>query len=242
MLAGDGENMLIGWADSTGTKARRMRLSDGTMLDAADLPLVPGGRASTLTLDGESFNLAWFDSRDIGPTKLVLTRIARTGALLDTGAIPVATLDQYAPWSIGLSAGGGERVLVAYDIYDSSAEARTNRVRAHLLSELLPPGDAGVPADAMLAGDGSAAGGADAGVSDTTAGADATTPFDTAASPTADASSAADGAIPLPAYDAAAERPGKGKSSGGCQLGGRPPSGVWALVTLGLMIWRRRRR
>jgi hypothetical protein len=262
-LAGDGENVLVAVTEPAGIRARRVRMADGAVLPDAELLLTADHDGAALAFDGERYLLASRRTAVGTSYQYRITRVSRAGTLLDGAPIDVVTRTDSPGYELGLSSGTGGRALLVYDIFDTIGAA-TSRARAHLLTDPPPPPspDAAVP-DAALppeAGtpDSSAPdvaasvfdgplddGGApvpDGGASTPDGGATADAgAVDGGITPTADASSA-DGAIPLPVYDAAAERPGKGKSSGGCQLGGRPPSGGWALVTLALMLWRRRRR
>src|SRR5262249_12791830 len=87
ILAGAGATMRVAWSASGG-KGRRLRLSDGAILDAADLTLNASGGHAGLTFDGENFVASWprFTAGNQS-LELVLTRISRAGAVLDPSGI-----------------------------------------------------------------------------------------------------------------------------------------------------------
>ena len=147
MLAGDGENMLIAWLDNPGERARRLRLSDGTLVDAADLTLKDHAGYSNLTFDGDNFVVVWprFVA-DNQPWELLLTRLSRAGAPLDPTDTLVAPVTPGYPVSpASLSVGAGGRVLVTYQEYDDSADLQTERVRVRLAGVPPAPPDAAPP-------------------------------------------------------------------------------------------------
>jgi hypothetical protein len=145
IVAGDGDNMLVAWTDS-GVKGRRLRLSDGAIVDAANLTLNASGGYAGLTFDGENFVAAW--PRVMAGSQsfqLVLTRISRAGAVLDPNGIAVAPLRTYYDIPPSLSVGAGGEVLATYEGYDDSADLQTERIHARLVGVPVVPPDAAPP-------------------------------------------------------------------------------------------------
>jgi hypothetical protein len=194
LLAGDGENMFVVWTDSKGVNGRRLRLSDGTVLDNSDLPLIGvGTRHTGLAFDGNNFILAWTPYLKTGNSyRTQAMRVGRTGAVLDPGTISILERAEDPPhWVLPVTAGAAGKVLVAYNLYDSSADARTNRVRAQLLSDPMMPDAAVAMPDADVA---VPDGGADQALPDAVSPTDQSAPPAEAGMP--DAGAPADGATP----------------------------------------------
>jgi hypothetical protein len=187
-MAGDGENMLITWTDLFVLKARRLRLSDGVVLDSADLPLHNGltGELAALAFDGSSFVVSWQGSLPPSSSQLFAARVSRMGTLLDPAPTPISDVDVRP--ALALSAGADGKLLSTYLVYDDSPDIQTQRVRSRLLADTFPPPDAAPPPPADAAPD-------------------ATVPPDAAPPPyppTPDANLAPDAAPSSPRPDAAA--------------------------------------
>jgi hypothetical protein len=146
-MAGDGENMLVTWTDISRLKGRRLRLSDGMVLDAADLALNDkvGGEQAALAFDGSGFVSSWVGSVTPGISQVVAVRISRAGTVLDTPPTIVSSLPNGGWQGLALAAGADGKVLATYTVYDDAADMQTQRIRARLLGDPPPPPDAAPP-------------------------------------------------------------------------------------------------
>jgi hypothetical protein len=144
-IAADGQNALLAWADSGGLKARRLRVSDGTVLDSSDLVLANQLVSSSLAFDGENFVFVWPAVIPPGMSGWAAHRVSKSGTVL-APAIPITSIPSFQFASApALSAGAGGKLLVGYTLYDDSADFQTERLRARLLGDPVAVPDAAVP-------------------------------------------------------------------------------------------------
>jgi hypothetical protein len=205
VAAGDGENLLVAWEDAGKVRGRRLRLTDGVVLDSADIA-INGSSGSwssyfnslAAAFDGTDFLLAWSDWRNVGHmSDLYGARVSRAGALRDPTGFAISTGIGWNEHDPALSPADDGSVLAIYNLFETTADM-TDRLQARLLTEPPPPPDAAPPVDV---GDPS-----DLPVAMTDASPEASPP-DAGAPPIDAAADTSPPSPPIPPADAAADSP-----------------------------------
>ncbi|WP_395848479.1 DUF5011 domain-containing protein [Cystobacter fuscus] len=141
VAARQGEFLVL-WNEGTSLKARRVRASDGALLDAADIPVGSGaefplgsgwnGASFQATFDGQDYRVLWQATRD-GQRQLRTTRVSTSGTLEAGAEDWLAAFHEASPgdW-VGIAAQGPARFLVAYEQYEPAVAK--NRTRFRLVS------------------------------------------------------------------------------------------------------------
>jgi large repetitive protein len=158
-----GDLAAVTWNSSDGGQfVRRIRVSDGTPLDAAPLTLLPRynygrERVPAMVFDGEHLLVAGatpqqvLTSNDGVPMTLVsevrLQRIDRQGTLLDPAGLILASSPLHS-FDVALSPSPGRRALLAFARHEPEVGLATERMRFRWVGALPPPAlpvDAAVP-------------------------------------------------------------------------------------------------
>ncbi|WP_245814314.1 DUF5011 domain-containing protein [Cystobacter ferrugineus] len=133
---------LVLWNEGASVKARRVRASDGALLDSADIlvgssaefPLstVWNGASFQATFDGQDYRVLWQATRN-GRRELRTTRVSPSGTV-EAGAedwLAAFHAGSAGDW-VGIAAQSPAHFLVTYAQYDPSVE--NNRTRFRLVS------------------------------------------------------------------------------------------------------------
>lgn len=125
-LASNGTDYVVAWADTSAgnydVRARRVRGSDGTAIDASPVLVSRGANAQygpAIATDGNSFLAVWSDTRAGNARDLIGARFSATGELLDPAGITICSAqgDQFAP---AVAHNGSSYLVVWTDARDAS--------------------------------------------------------------------------------------------------------------------------
>ncbi|ATB41793.1 hypothetical protein CYFUS_007263 [Cystobacter fuscus] len=132
-----GEFLVI-FNEGSSLKARRVRASDGALLDASDILVGSGAEfpadtgwnsaSFSATFDGQDYRVLWQASRG-GGRQLRTTRVSSSGTVEAGAEDGLATLHGGSGDWVGIAAQSPSHFLVTYTQYDSSVENNRTRFR-----------------------------------------------------------------------------------------------------------------
>jgi hypothetical protein len=147
-VAATGDVALVAWEGTHFQQlvGRRLRVTDGALLDAADLPLTPPAirtlsssyRRSIISSDGEHFLVLWSTVEARHQTNR-LSRLTPGGQLLDPAGVLLAPAEGWPDHDATISAGAGGRVLVGYVRYATGPSLSGDRLHWRFIGPLTPP-------------------------------------------------------------------------------------------------------
>ena len=151
--AGDVALAFWEWTFPSQLRGRRVRGSDGMILDAGEVNITPTTlatwsseyRHSVAVYDGEHFLITWSTTEN-RRSVLKMTRVTLDGQVLDPDGFPLSVPQDWPAHDAALSAGPGTRVLASYVRHSALPSMSNDRVHWRWLGQVptLPP-DAGAP-------------------------------------------------------------------------------------------------
>jgi hypothetical protein len=129
-FAGGGEFLVVWTGANSSLWGRRVRVSDGAKLDAADLLLGPAVAApASVTFDGQDYRVAWEGTRN-GVRKALSTRVSAVGVVAQEAELAVSDLHASSrPLRGGIAASGLGRFATVYMQYEPTASPHRGRLR-----------------------------------------------------------------------------------------------------------------
>jgi hypothetical protein len=133
------EEFLVTWiGGDNGLKARRVRASDGAMLDEADIAVAPSASSyPAVTFDGMDYRIAWPDSSG-GVRRVLSRRVSSQGVVAADAELLISELHASSLTDRGgIAAMGPGNLLISYVNY--SASVSKNRTMLRLVSDAHEP-------------------------------------------------------------------------------------------------------